>query len=149
MLQRKNAIVTFLILVILHTSVQDLDHRLPKHIVPYYYNIIIDIDPNFLYFDGATQIYFKVLEQTNRIILHAVRLINLDVHVHFNGAELLIANKTYHNYFQFFIMDFVRPLHPGNYIIDATYRANFNQGTDGFYITEYSSLGETRFQVIN
>lgn len=149
-MQTTNAIIIFVTFVILRAAAQDLDHRLPKNVVPYHYNIIIDIDQDFHHFSGSTQIYCKVLEQTTRIILHAVRLLNLDVHIFFNGAELPIGNKTYHNNFQFVIMDFVRPLIPGDYIINAKYMANFNPGADGLYLTNYmTTSNQIRYQVIS
>lgn len=140
----RNATV-FLIFVILAAVKEEIDHRLPKNVIPYHYNIELDVEPNFLYFNGKTEIYVEVIEETNYIVLHAAQLINLDARVFFNHSECKIVNKVFHKYFQYFIMIFEKKLQIGKYKIQASYKANFDTGTNGFYLASYEIYNKTRY----
>lgn len=143
----RNAAV-FLMLAILATAKEEIDHRLPKNVIPYYYTIELDIESNFLFFDGKTEIDVEVIEETDRIILHAANLRNLEARVFFYSIECRIINKTFQKNFQYFIMDFEQKLQVGKYVIEMTYRANFNTGTTGFYLTSYTIYNKKRYRGI-
>lgn len=126
----------------LSNAEEEIGYRLPKNVIPYQYDIIIDVNMQHQLFYGFTHIQIEVLEETNRIIFHTLDLKYLDVHLYFNNREIAIASREFHNKLECFVMKFDHKLIPGKYDIKATYGANFRNETNGFYLSNQTHINK-------
>lgn len=121
--------------------------RLPDHVVPVYYELLIHPNLTTLNFTGITKIGFTVKRQTNAIILHSKNL---------NITSAIITRTTRVYEPKLRVLEYppneqiallvAEPLLAGqNYSVTLTYTASFSQSFRGFYISRYRTQdGEVR-----
>lgn len=140
----KNNLAIFAI-VLLFGTVMCKEYRLPKSVVPYFYDINLDIDPEHTHFDGNVEITVDIVNVVNIITLHAVELyVNIvSVYSHLDRTNVKYIKRLHSNTSQetFTIVFEPNILHMGKYTINMGYRGEFNTAMKGLYATNY-----TRYQ---
>lgn len=117
-------------------------YRLPKTVVPNFYNITTYVDLDFLTFQGYTEIRVHVLEETKNITLHALELTVLDINVislEDDDETIKIANTIFDEEREFLILRFEEQLETGQYQIEVSYQGILNEHVKGFFRSNYSN----------
>lgn len=138
----KSVFAIFASLLVLWTVIGINEYRLPKNVIPYFYNITTDIHPDDFWFNGITEIQVDVVEETNNITLHAVELTIVTVSVYFGEMQIDIADRDFYKNFQFLIIKFPRKLKAGKYKIEISYQGNLSRNLKGLYATNFTPLNE-------
>lgn len=134
----KTALVILTTLLLTHVSPNTTNYRLPKNVLPSFYNITTDVDIDFHKFKGYTEITVDVLEETNYIIVHAVELTFLNINIIFNGIKSNVTQATLYDQMEFLVLHFVEYLQVGQYILEFSYQGAINHHMRGLYATNYS-----------
>lgn len=120
-------------------------YRLPKSVIPYFYNITTDVYPDMFYFKGITEIHVDVVAETYNITLHALELKISDVYVFFGEDTIGIESRDHHKEHQILIIKCKEKLKVGNYKLWFQYESSLNNNLRGFYSTNYTPIdGYTR-----
>lgn len=133
------AIVLAILAILQLGELQEIkDQRLPKNVIPYHYNLTIDISSIATNkFQGSIWIHVDVLEETDKIMLHAVGLNITKIKVHFeNGKEVAIARTTEEDY-ELIVLYLLENLKVGEHTIYMDYASNFSTAAHGLYKVTY------------
>nr|XP_056705009.1 endoplasmic reticulum aminopeptidase 1 [Euleptes europaea]XP_056705010.1 endoplasmic reticulum aminopeptidase 1 [Euleptes europaea] len=123
--------------------------RLPKHVVPVHYDLLIHPNLTTLTFTGYAKIEITVLQQTSSIILHSkyLHISKATIRGEMEGihAEQGVAVSEYPPFEQIALLT-DEPLQVGNnYFIIIEYSANLSDSFHGFYKSTYRTPeGEVR-----
>lgn len=134
------ALTLFTVVVLCCSVIRMNEDRLPKSVIPYFYNITTDIYPDMFYFKGITEIYVDVVEETNNITLHSLELTIKNVSVFFNGRSIKIDGTDYVEEFQFLIINLNRNLIIGKYKILIEYEASLSNNLRGLFASNYTPI---------
>ncbi|XP_032070240.1 endoplasmic reticulum aminopeptidase 1 [Thamnophis elegans] len=123
--------------------------RLPKHVVPIHYDLLIHPNLTTLSFTGLSKIEILITEQTSSIILHSkylqiTRTTIYNIKDSADAAKGMILLE--HPSFEQIALISIEPLQVGqSYIISIEYSANLSDSFHGFYKSTYRTLaGEIR-----
>lgn len=136
----KIALVTLTTLLLTYVLPNKTNYRLPRNVLPTFYNITTDVDLDFLTFQGYTEITVDVLEETDNITLHAVELTFLNINIAIDGIKSSITNTTLYNDTDFLVLHFDEYLDVGQYIMEFSYQGALNNHMRGLYTTNYSHV---------
>lgn len=123
--------------------------RLPKHVVPVHYDLLIHPNLTTLTFMGFAKIEIVVHQQTSSIILHSkyLHIAKATIQGEMGGihAERGVSVSEYPPFEQIALLT-DEPLLPGkNYSIVIQYSANLSDSFHGFYKSTYRTPeGEVR-----
>ncbi|KAL8203602.1 UNVERIFIED_CONTAM: Endoplasmic reticulum aminopeptidase 1, partial [Gekko kuhli] len=123
--------------------------RLPKHVVPIHYDLLIHPNLTTLTFTGVAKIEITVLQQTSSIILHSkyLHISKATIRGEMGGihAEQRVTVSEYPPFEQIALLT-DEPLRAGkNYSIVTEYSANLSDSFHGFYKSTYRTPeGEVR-----
>ncbi|XP_013911753.1 PREDICTED: endoplasmic reticulum aminopeptidase 1 [Thamnophis sirtalis] len=123
--------------------------RLPKHVVPIHYDLLIHPNLTTLSFTGLSKIEILITEQTSSIILHS-KYLQITRTTIYNIKDSAGAAKGMmlleHPSFEQIALISIEPLQVGqSYIISIEYSANLSDSFHGFYKSTYRTLaGEIR-----
>ncbi|XP_053148444.1 endoplasmic reticulum aminopeptidase 1 isoform X2 [Hemicordylus capensis] len=123
--------------------------RLPKHIVPIHYDLLIHPNLTTLTFTGLTKIEITVTEQTHSVILHSKYLHIIKATIQGEVGSIHTEKEvTVLEYppFEQIALVITEPLQIGhNYIVSIEYAANLSESFHGFYKSTYRTPeGEVR-----
>ncbi|XP_040397676.1 endoplasmic reticulum aminopeptidase 1 isoform X2 [Cygnus olor] len=115
--------------------------RLPEHIVPLHYHLLIHPNLTTQTFSGTAAIDLTVTRQTSTVILHSKRL-----HVAWAAIGAQEARVLEHRALEQVALLAIEPLRAGhNYTITIQYAANLSDSFHGFYKSTYRTQeGELR-----
>lgn len=119
-----------------------ISHRLPRSSKPVNYKLYLEPDLEKFTFAGSAQIDINIVERTNLIVLNSknlsIRTIFLDSQK-VNGYELIEQDEILVIKLGFF-------LEPGNsHILIIAYDGILNNHMEGFYRSQYTVDGQTRY----
>ncbi|XP_077203783.1 endoplasmic reticulum aminopeptidase 1 [Paroedura picta] len=127
--------------------------RLPKHVVPVHYDLLIHPNLTTFTFTGLVKIEIMVLQQTSSIILHSkyLHISKASIREEMGGinAEQALTVSEYPPFEQIALLT-NEPLQAGkNYSIVTEYSANLSDSFHGFYKSTYRTPeGEVRVLVV-
>lgn len=116
------------------------NYRLPKTVIPYFYNITTAVYPDLFYFKGRTEIHVDIVAETYNITLHALKLTISHVYVNFGDEKIDIESREYHKEYQFLIINFKEKLKVGKYKLWFQYESFLTNNLRGFYSTNYTPI---------
>ncbi|XP_069483770.1 endoplasmic reticulum aminopeptidase 1 [Ambystoma mexicanum] len=122
--------------------------RLPDHVVPLYYELLIHPNLTTLTFTGTTKIGLTIKRSTNAIVLHSKHLEITSAAIKRATGNYQLEEPTVLEYLpndQIALLT-TEPLLTGqNYSVTISYAANFSKSFHGFYISRYRNQdGEVR-----
>ncbi|XP_025023613.1 endoplasmic reticulum aminopeptidase 1, partial [Python bivittatus] len=123
--------------------------RLPKHVVPIHYDLLIHPNLTTLSFTGLSKIEILITQQTSSVILHSKYLHITKTTIHKANDSVDTAKGMMvleHPTFEQIALVSTEPLQVGHsYIISIEYSANLSDSFHGFYKSTYRTLeGEIR-----
>ncbi|KAM6467791.1 endoplasmic reticulum aminopeptidase 1 isoform 1-T3 [Liasis olivaceus] len=123
--------------------------RLPKHIVPIHYDLLIHPNLTTLSFTGLSKIEILITQQTSSVILHSkyLQITKTTIHKANNSVDTAKGMMVLeHPTFEQIALVSTEPLQVGHsYIISIEYSANLSDSFHGFYKSTYRTLeGEIR-----
>ncbi|XP_063149203.1 endoplasmic reticulum aminopeptidase 1, partial [Candoia aspera] len=123
--------------------------RLPKHVIPIHYDLLIHPNLTTLSFTGLSKIEILITQQTSTIILHSKYLQITKTTIHKAEDSVDTAKGIMvleHPTFEQIALVSAEPLQVGHsYIISIEYSANLSDSFHGFYKSTYRTLeGEIR-----
>lgn len=123
--------------------------RLPKHVLPVHYDLLIHPNLTTLTFTGLTKIEITVTQQTNSVVLHGKYLQITKASIQKTTESTDTDNKVlvleYPPFEQIALLA-TEPLQVGNYVIRIEYSANLSESYHGFYKSTYRTPeGEVRY----
>ncbi|XP_050768751.1 endoplasmic reticulum aminopeptidase 1 [Gymnogyps californianus] len=121
--------------------------RLPKHVIPLRYHLLIHPNLTTLTFAGTAAIEVTVTRQTSAVILHGKRLRVTKAAIEAGSAGLAQeARVLEHQPFEQVALLAAEPLRAGhNYTLSIQYLANLSESFHGFYKSTYRTReGELR-----
>ena len=130
-----------------------INYRLPKSLVPYYYDLKIDskafdtlLEP--FNFDGEITIYFNALDlKVNSIVFHQFELdiILPSIIVKINEREIKVESTSYDNATDLFTVNLAEMLEVNrNYSIYMKYTGLLKSNNYGFYKSSYLNSNGTK-----
>lgn len=133
------AICATLVLTCLRKEITN--HRLPKNVIPHFYNITTDIYPEDSRFTGSVQIHVNVLEKTDHIILHVVDLFIDKTAVFFGKTEIPLELSYSFKDLEFLVIITRDQLQLGKYRIEIDYHGTINKKRSiGLFANPYETL---------
>nr|XP_060617795.1 endoplasmic reticulum aminopeptidase 1 [Anolis sagrei ordinatus] len=122
--------------------------RLPKHVLPVHYDLLIHPNLTTLTFTGLAKIEINITQETNSIILHS-KYLQITKAVIQEAKENIHIDKTVsvleYPPFEQIALVVTEPLRLGNYIVSIEYSANLSDSFHGFYKSTYRTPeGEVR-----
>ncbi|XP_067424570.1 endoplasmic reticulum aminopeptidase 1-like isoform X3 [Emydura macquarii macquarii] len=123
--------------------------RLPKHVIPVHYDLLLHPNLTTLIFTGFARIEITVKQQTSSVILHSKHLqisrATIQRKVGNSHTEKEVMVLKYPPFEQIALLA-AEPLHVGqNYTINIEYSANLSESFHGFYKSTYRTQeGEVR-----
>ncbi|KAM9138605.1 endoplasmic reticulum aminopeptidase 1 [Pangshura tecta] len=123
--------------------------RLPKHVIPVHYDLLLHPNLTTLTFTGFARIEITVNQQTSSVILHSK-------HLQITRATIQRRMGNSHNEEEVMVLEYppfeqiallaAFPLHVGqNYTVSIEYSANLSESFHGFYKSTYRTQeGEVR-----
>ncbi|XP_064358974.1 endoplasmic reticulum aminopeptidase 1-like isoform X1 [Dromaius novaehollandiae] len=123
--------------------------RLPQHVIPVHYDLLIHPNLTTLTFSGAAKIEITVTKQTSLVILHSkhLHITKAAIEAGARGARSVReARVLEHQPFEQVALLAAEPLQPGHsYMISIHYSANLSKSLHGFYKSTYRTQdGELR-----
>ncbi|KAM6303813.1 endoplasmic reticulum aminopeptidase 1 isoform 1-T1 [Podargus strigoides] len=121
--------------------------RLPTHVVPVRYELLIHPNLTTLTFAGAAAVEVTVTRQTSAVVLHGKRLRITRARIEAeSGGPAQEARVLEHQPLEQVALLAARPLQPGhNYTLRIQYLANLSESFHGFYRSTYRTReGEVR-----
>ncbi len=122
--------------------------RLPKHILPERYKIIIKPDLKQLAFSGEETIYLIMKAPAGEITLHAVDLKISDVYIEQAGKKFRAKSIRYDKQKEIVKFRFAETIKSGNAELHLKFRAKLNEKLHGFYKSSYEFGGETKYLAV-
>ncbi|CAG0880153.1 unnamed protein product [Cyprideis torosa] len=129
---------------------EESSNRLPTHIQPIEYTVIITPDEGFnvenFTFEGLMELEFKILEPSDNITLNYRNLIFDEEHIRLSEVavpgHILLTNVTYHESAEIAVLQFEDILN-SSYLLEIPYRGEINDELAGFYRSSYTDDGQT------
>uniref|UniRef100_A0A8B9QL75 Aminopeptidase n=1 Tax=Apteryx owenii TaxID=8824 RepID=A0A8B9QL75_APTOW len=121
--------------------------RLPRHVIPVHYDLLIHPNLTTLTFSGSAKIEITVTQQTSSVILHSKRLHITKAAIEAGGARSVQEVQVLeHQPFEQVALLAAEPLRPGHsYTVSIYYSANLSESFHGFYKSTYRTQnGELR-----
>jgi puromycin-sensitive aminopeptidase len=120
--------------------------RLPEHVRPERYRIMLKPDLKKFTFEGEETIYLQLEKPTKEIILHAAELkISKAEFIH--GKEKITANKImYHEKDETVLFVFPRTVPKGKAELEISFRGLLNDRMQGFYRSTYM-VGKKEYHI--
>uniref|UniRef100_A0ABM5FT72 Aminopeptidase n=1 Tax=Pogona vitticeps TaxID=103695 RepID=A0ABM5FT72_9SAUR len=122
--------------------------RLPRHVFPIHYDLLIHPNLTTLTFTGLTKIEITVTQETNSIILHSKYLqitkATIQKAMESTGIDDKVVVLEYPPFEQIALLA-AEPLQVGSYVVRIEYAANLSESYHGFYKSTYRTPeGEVR-----
>ncbi len=116
--------------------------RLPKHIIPKKYSILITPDLENFTFLGEEEISIEVLKKTNSITLHAAELEILKAEI-IKVRKILPARVSHNTKEETVTFKFAEKISEGRKTLKISFKGILNDKMRGFYRSKYSVDGKT------
>src|SRR3989339_376856 len=115
-----------------------MKHRLPAHVRPERYKIMLKPDLENFIFEGEETIYLNLEKHAREIILHAVEL-----EIECDGAKIAYDKKQ-----ETVKLIFAKPIHAGKLELKLKFKGILNDKMRGFYRSKYGDrhLAVTQFE---
>src|SRR3989339_895930 len=115
-----------------------MKHRLPAHVRPERYKIMLKPDLENFIFEGEETIYLNLEKHAREIILHAVEL-----EIECDGAKIAYDKKQ-----ETVKLIFAKPIHAGKLELKLKFKGILNDKMRGFYRSKYGEkhLAVTQFE---
>lgn len=118
--------------------------RLPKHITPKHYDVIIFVDLKKFLFNGKVSILIDVKQSTDYILVHTNQLEVMSVTVRrSSGGEFRVMNQFWFEINQFYVIQLNGWLHPDEYVVTIEYESDLREELEGFYRMTYKQKDGT------
>ncbi|PFX22374.1 Glutamyl aminopeptidase [Stylophora pistillata] len=112
--------------------------RLPKHITPKHYDVLISVDLKKFLFSGGVTILIDVKQATEYILVHTNKLEITSVAVQrSSGGDVRVMSHFWFKMNQFYVIQLDGWLQPGEYIINVAYKSELREDLGGFYRMTY------------
>ncbi|XP_011706295.1 PREDICTED: aminopeptidase N-like [Wasmannia auropunctata] len=121
-------------------------YRLPKKIIPIFYNLSIYTHPIDADYDGHVRIILQVLEKTDFIVLHTDALkIQTNASLSDKSGRLTrILRYTHDEETQMLTIKLERALDPAKYTLEVSFKGHIANDVFGFYASLYEVDGKLR-----
>lgn len=116
--------------------------RLPKHIIPKKYSILLTPDLENFTFSGEEEISIEILRKTNSITLHAAELEILKAKI-IQGRKILSAKVFYNIKEETVSFKFAEKISQGKGTLKISFEGILNDKMRGFYRSKYHLDGKT------
>ena len=120
--------------------------RLPKHIRPIEYDVLLKVNMNSDDVEGLSTIKTMITKPSKYIMIHSIGYRTVTAGVKVWGTEDKIEIKTFHyTPNQYFVIEAVDEFSPRNYSIHFNFSYNLRKDLAGFYLSKYKTkTGEER-----
>lgn len=136
------SVLPFLTLFVLGATelLIDYSYLLPRSIVPYHYNITLNIQFDWPVFNGRTEIELEVLEETDLITMHAVNLTIFEVNLYYEGTKIASNPKIKYGQYELLLLRFDKYLNIRKYSLEIIYQAPVGTDPDskGLYVKKFT-----------
>lgn len=121
--------------------------RLPTNIIPFHYNLKIEVDFPGLKFNGTQRMFVKVVRPTSYVLFHykLMRIIAWKIFKSGTMEEIVIKSASPQPLNEYFVIEAAKDIAIGDYEIEVKFAANVSTKLTGFYKSTYKDKnGKTR-----
>lgn len=119
--------------------------RLPRHIKPSYYNLILQPNITHSTFVGTENITISISEPTDHVLLHEIGLRITSTHlISLKSNETIAIDEIFpykRNHFQ--VMFFNKMVPEGEYVLKLNFTGTFTDGGDGIGRYSYEDSADS------
>lgn len=126
--------------------------RLPTHVIPERYQIMLKPDLETFVFEGQETIFFKLLKPTKQITLHAkdLKISSAEVLANHKGQKDLWAAKiSYQPKAETATFTFPKSVQPGKHQLKLSFTGILNDQLRGLYRSKYDHKGQPKHLAVS